>query len=499
MDLERVAAVIRPRSSWEAADFGYAMVRRWWRGVYAAWMATTLPLWAAIYVALWDHPILALLLLWWLRPLFDRVPLFVLSRALFGATPRLAEVLRVAPRLLAGRAFAALVLHRLDPARSFALPILQLEGLTGAARRRRSAALRQGESEAPVLLTLACLGMELLMLPALFALAALLVPPNFAVPWGEMTGAFFTDRAPAGFQVLVGAVFFLAFSVVEPFYVGAGFALYLNRRTLTEGWDVDLAFRRLARRLEGLRRRAAGAAAMLVVAWAVGAAAAQGAGAPPAPPSGSDPAEAAARVLASPELGGQETVTRWRFRYLDELRRWLENRDDRADRAPAVPWAVLVARGLEVFLWALLGIAVVALALLVVRRTGFGFAGSPAAAAAGGEPAALFGLDLATASLPDDVPAAALGLWEEGRGAEALALLYRGALAVLAREVEISPSWTEQECLRHLARHLPREGERFLGTLAAAWLRAGYAHRLPSGDEVRALAAGWREHFGRAA
>ena len=34
--------------------------------------------------------------------------------------------------------------------------------------------------------------------------------------------------------------------VLEPFYVAAGFGLYLNRRTMLEGWDIEVALRRIA-------------------------------------------------------------------------------------------------------------------------------------------------------------------------------------------------------------------------------------------------------------
>ena len=36
--------------------------------------------------------------------------------------------------------------------------------------------------------------------------------------------------------------------LLEPFYVAAGFGLYLNRRTLLEGWDIEVALRRIAER-----------------------------------------------------------------------------------------------------------------------------------------------------------------------------------------------------------------------------------------------------------
>jgi peptidoglycan/LPS O-acetylase OafA/YrhL len=37
--------------------------------------------------------------------------------------------------------------------------------------------------------------------------------------------------------------------LIGPFYVGAGFGLYLNRRTQMEAWDVEIALRRLRERL----------------------------------------------------------------------------------------------------------------------------------------------------------------------------------------------------------------------------------------------------------
>ena len=50
-------------------------------------------------------------------------------------------------------------------------------------------------------------------------------------------------------QVLLNAVTWLASSVIEPFYVGAGFGLYLDRRTRLEAWDVEIGLRRMRARL----------------------------------------------------------------------------------------------------------------------------------------------------------------------------------------------------------------------------------------------------------
>jgi hypothetical protein len=57
---------------------------------------------------------------------------------------------------------------------------------------------------------------------------------------------------PAGLEdgpLLVA--YLAAVALVEPAYVAAGFALYLGRRTVLEGWDIELEFRRLSDRIEG--------------------------------------------------------------------------------------------------------------------------------------------------------------------------------------------------------------------------------------------------------
>ena len=55
-----------------------------------------------------------------------------------------------------------------------------------------------------------------------------------------------TDDAGSVFGFDDAFAYAAAVLVLEPFYVAAGFALYLNRRTLLEGWDIEVALRRIA-------------------------------------------------------------------------------------------------------------------------------------------------------------------------------------------------------------------------------------------------------------
>ena len=43
-------------------------------------------------------------------------------------------------------------------------------------------------------------------------------------------------------------------AIIEPFYVAGGFALYLNRRTALEGWDLEVALRRMGERAQAASR-----------------------------------------------------------------------------------------------------------------------------------------------------------------------------------------------------------------------------------------------------
>ena len=141
MRLDRLSIVLRPRTPWEAMDLGQALVREHAGAVWRSWIALTLPFLVVFNALAWwiDQPWLALLAMWWLKPLFERAPLYVLSRAVFGQAPGVRETLRAkelwAPRQL----LAWLSWRRLHPARSLLMPVDLLEGLRGPRRSLRAA------------------------------------------------------------------------------------------------------------------------------------------------------------------------------------------------------------------------------------------------------------------------------------------------------------------------------------------------------------------------
>ena len=500
MDLESVAAVIRPRSPWEAVDLGFGMVRAWWKPVWTAWLATVAPAWWLVWCSAWflsGQPWVAFLAVWWLRPLFDRVPLYVVSRRLFGSSPTARDVLRDLPRLWTRHLWGALTLQRLDPARSFDLPVWELEGLRGSERRMRTDLLQRVSRTHAQWLTFACFVLEGFAMLAIFELVSLLTPSNGWSEAAEMADAAASSGDPtAAFWWWMALVAFLALTAIEPFYVAAGFSLYLSRRIHLEGWDVELAFRRLAARLTGgepLRRKAGKAAAVVLLfflAFHPSPARARAAGGEGSP----TPAQAVREVLKEPEFQTHKKMKTWRPRT-----DWDLPANKSEPSVPAVSLGFLRPLVLIVAAALLVGLLAVAVGSLLRRRRGPGGGDEPAGR--GPLPDAIFGLDIRPESLPDDVPGAAWNAWERGDPALALGLLYRAAIAFLvSREgLPVRESWTEGDCVDFVQRKDRRDRADYFARLTRAWQTTAYAHRPPSTDEARALCTAWGQVFGEAA
>ncbi len=61
---------------------------------------------------------------------------------------------------------------------------------------------------------------------------------------GIDVSTLFTDEMPIVLQVAHFTAYSLAVLLIEPFYVAAGFAMYLNRRAELEAWDIEQEFKR---------------------------------------------------------------------------------------------------------------------------------------------------------------------------------------------------------------------------------------------------------------
>ena len=477
MQLEDLTAEVRPRTHWEAVDLGFALVRRHFPRLLLAWLLCIGPLWAVLLLLTRWVPIgLVVFVIWWLKPIYGRLPLFHLSRALFGATPRLRDTLRAWPKLLVSHLLFALVGGRLSSQRGLLLPVQMLEGLKGRARKERSKVITRHSGSTASSLLYCCAGYEMFLAGGLVSLVLMLLPET-------MTSDFFESLLDLGVlrQGVATDLLWLAIGtwlpammLVEIFYIGGSFGLYLNCRTHLEGWDVELAFRRLGRRLAGI----AAAVAVLCCACAFGAVKRE------------DPAAAKAQKVEAKEQIGKVLASE------DFKIHKMKVRAPKGDGGTGLDLSgldgILRILGYVVF-WAVIAYAVWKLVEFIIRnphlfklrpRTH-----TPKMAAA----KSVMGLDVTPESLPDDIVSAARARWEEGDFHGALSLLYRGSLSWLMHHaaLPVRDSDTEGDCLRHTLA-LPDSPPRgYFEKLTVQWIAAAYGSRAPANDIMRALFHDW--------
>jgi hypothetical protein len=525
--LDQLSIVLRPRTPFEAMDLGIALVRRHADAIWKPWLAMTTVAFVVFNALAWAiGPVwLAAVAMWWLKPLFDRVPLYVLSRAVFGAVPAPRQALR-APQVWAiGQLAAWLTWRRLDPGRALKLPVDLLEGPRGAARGDRVRVLQQAIQSQAWGLTFVGSLLEVTLFLSSFALVLVLVSPTIEVLPDNLRlwATTFFESPPKWAQLVGNAVAWLAMSVVEPFYVGAGFGLYLNRRTQLEAWDVELAFRRLAERAQSLA-----GGLLMALAFALPFAAAV-----PAPAAAQEKTEAPAKSdkakvpapddeedccdeptqVTTHELAGAH----WReggeafSRSVDRAFRdpnltrterhdtWrLRNRKPDEPPKPMSPWLAslgrLIAMAGEWGLWIVAGVLV---AWLLWKLPAWLPWVRELRAREAPQSPIVEHADAVLEPLPDDVPGAVRALWRNGDGRGALALLYRASVERVANALgkPMPPGATEAECLRR-ARKLPETDHATFAQVVRAWQAAAYAHRLPDAAGFDDLMAGWTRVFG---
>jgi hypothetical protein len=514
MRIEDLTVALRPRTAWEAVELGTALVRRHAGAVWKPWLLLSLPAFVLLNVlcGLIDEIWLAGLLMWWLKPVFDRIPLYVLSRAVFGHVPPVRETVRAQRSFGMRWMFAYLTWRRLSPVRSVYLPVDLLEGSAGEEARARRRALGSPVYGVGSVLLLVFAHFEMALVLGAIAAVMLFVPADVIQETAARMWNVFESQQP-WVQVATNAVMWMATSMLEPFYVGAGFGLYLNRRTEIEAWDIEMVLRRL-------RKRLTQAAAPLMLLCALGFGAMRPAQAQDEPfvPDASAPSpeqprlrekrtrstlqevfgervveddgwqQAVKRAYEDPTVSPKRTVTQWVPK---------EQKPDEPPRPFAGfgklgEWLASIG---EYGLWIVAG--AVLLALLVTAPKWLGWvrdmprrrerAGDEVIREAIAEPS----------PLPDDVPASARRLWQSGHGRDALALLYRASVEAMTQRahVVLVPGATEAHTLR-ASRQLPGAEEReAFARIVRVWQIAAYAHGLPDDDEFNALLAQLSQHF----
>ncbi len=523
MQLSQIKADIRLRSPWEAIDLGFAMVQAWWRIIYSPWV-----IFAIIFaIILWqvvpdDSRWIAALIFWWCKPIYDRLLLHISSQELFsleegakqaGWQGHLQRLKKLPSLLRRNGLFSSLTYRRLSLSRGLNLPIWQLEGLKGSARKKRQQLLHTNAHSQAVWLTIACIHIEMILNIAFFGLVFLWLPSH-------MQSSFFTDffleqaNTDAGYWVdLLGYVFYVtSVIVIEPFYIVGSFGLYLNRRTQLEAWDIELVFRHMATRLAALKEGMVSeksaspttrplvsllSAFLLVAVFSVAVnqqvyAADEPVAATVLPVEQSKATIEA--LMKTKELSHTETFSYWK------PKNWNTTKPDDIDPSALGKFFEVIGKVLAVVfefgLWVLL--AIVIFVLIIYRDYWLAFfQGGVQQAEKKAKPEILFGMDIRPESLPSDIAAAARQFWQQGQQREALSLLYRGSLMRLVNqdEVELEDSHTEGDVIKLSRRVLHKQREVYLEKLTHVWQRAAYAHRFPDDGDAEYLFQHWGNAF----
>lgn len=504
MQLEAAKAELRSRPPFEAADLGVLLLRALARPTLWAWLGFVLPLQLTVLWLCSPSKWAGYLLLWWLKPLYARAYGLVLGRGLFGDAPTLRELYRALWSDGRRGLLGDLTWRRLDPARTLIAPVALLEGLTGRAAARRRRTLVEGSGGVVAQLLTACAAMETACTVGLYVGWDFLLPDEAGWIVEELWSA---DKDLLFQRALLGS-YVLAIAVVEPLFVAAGFGLYINRRTDIEGWDVELTFRRMARRLAAATIALLLAASTLLPLTSTYAQDVPDAGAAPMSQSALHEAQrlpapevaadgtataAMARVLARPELQRVRSEEHWELRSRPS-----------AGEAPSVSldWltrlADLVARSLVVVLWivGILAVAVV-IALIVQRSRDFQ---KPArrAEALPNFVAKLHGDNVSAPLLPHEVVPKALALLSAGQHVAALSVLYVGTLTALMRQdgLEVPRQATEGQCLAAVrAAPIAAERRALFGDLTSTWQLSAYAHVRPEDARLQELCSRYTACF----
>lgn len=224
----------------EAADLGVALAQQQAGALGRVYGPAALVVLLLAASTWWIAPLAPTVLLFCVKPWLDRAALLVFSRTVFGQTTTPREAWQHDTLLSRSGLLSALILARLSPWRAYTQPVAQLEALRGREGRKRRSLLLHGKRGVAMLCQSLFSLAELLLTAALMSLVYWLTPFD---PQGNGWPPQFMRGSDAWIYLFAGCQLVVAL-LLEPFFVGAGFSMYLNRRVELEAWDVEQELRR---------------------------------------------------------------------------------------------------------------------------------------------------------------------------------------------------------------------------------------------------------------
>ena len=520
MNLNLISIKARIRSPWEAIDLGFVMARQWWKPVFLSWFIPSFSLFLILSVIFYQYSWVAYTVVWWLKPLWDRGPLYVASRRLFGEDVSIREVLSKLPSLYKTDWLLWLTIRRFSISRSFIMPLTVLEQLKGPERAARKSVLDRQHSSAPSWLTIAAIHFEIVILFGGLIFVFMMAPET-----ADISLIDFLDEQTFAFLVLYNVMTYLSMAIVGPFYALAGFSLYVSRRISLEAWDIEIRFRHLAASLSRPSRSVTNSLLFLLVCvccqFSVPShleAAELSSNTPDhilpnvsEPSSGNMTETMLAKaqiieILNDDKFHQRKMVSGWRLKDVsetsDEIPDWINDVINVIkDLINSLEWLadffIHISPFIEYIIWGSV-ITLIVFVALYYRRTIHRFVQQTRPQESKvSAPTAMFGLDLRQESLPDDIPASVRRLWEEGNQREAVGLLYRALLSTLIHQhgFSFADGNTEGECASIVRHRGIDQLSHYMQRITRCWQQLAYGHLLPEFKQVDSLCDEWELLF----
>lgn len=519
--VDNLTVLPRPRSAWQAMDAGFTLARPHFPKLVLVWAIFAWPFFLIPQLLLPNNPMIAICIGWWFKPLYEVPILIYLSSALFGEQLPVRVVFRRSLKHVKRLLFTFLTLARLSPHRALVAPVVILEQLPRKQRRARIGVLTAAVNRA-FSLQMVCLHVEYILTYGLMLVALFLIPVNDSFSFLDFFENFFdNDILPRWYWLLSAAAVFTAAALVAPFYVGAGFMLYINRRMKIEAWDIEHQFRRIARervatttnRLKTHSARATVFCALLLGVLHSGTSDAQTAAPVETPipvttltlesdhlPSVTEARELIKSIKAHRDFGYKQEKRVLKFKKKPAELSEDESDFDVPDWLSNFQWIADAMQGfanlIQWLLWVMAAILVVVIVLAIhkflpenVRATLL-----PRTRM---EKETSFVAHPLTTNLPDNIPDAARKALKSGNKREALSLLYRGAIRALINEhqLPVPKGATEAECLNLVKTSADDTQKTAFQSLVIHWQQTAYAKVDHADHTVVSLIKGWPRAF----
>lgn len=520
MDLNNITTQVRPRNKWQALDLGFKMASQWYLELFKGYLAIGLPLFIIINLVFFEMPIVALILIWWLKPINESIQLGFLSHAMFGQQLTLKQQIALLLKIPKTEWLAAIGIQRISLRRSYYRPIRQLENQKGQRFTKRKTAFNGQNNKAAFWLTFVLVHLESMIVFALILLANYLIP--------EQTGFSFDvlniDEDSSSSTIYNNALVFISYSLIAPFYTCAGFSLYLNQRTQIEGWDIEISFKRLIARTQANHKNIAKsttksstnssttAAKSLLIVMLIGCLS-----------SFSDPLMAADNQISNADNSPNNPAQTEKQQAYDQIQAIIKSDTFNKKITRSYPEAFLnlktdddksdskVQFGLPEWLhsllrmfsfsieWLLTLFVLTILVLFCVRyRHWFNqFLPENVQQPQHSKYQQLFGVALPEQNLIENIQQQATTLCQAKQKREALSLLYRASLQVLVNQehIKVNDAFTEGECVRQVKQNASKTISQYFKSLTQNWQRLAYANKEPDDPTLAKLIEQWSQIF----